>query len=424
MRHSVIRAAVYVFAAILSFFPAVTRAQERPAGPVAVFLDCQSSACDFDFLRQQIAAVSWVRDRTVADVHVLVTEQGTGAGGQQFQLAFLGLARFAGMGDTLTYSTDPTDVEDDRRKGIARVLHVGLARFVVRVSGYDAVTVRFEAPEAKSAIPLRDRWNYWVFEAGVNGDADGDRTDKFIGAEADFEASRITNSWKTSIQFNAEYNQSTFSLSEGGTFTNIQRNYDVEFEHVKSVGRNFAVGVTGGIGSSTFSNQRRVIKLAPAIEFDLFPYSEATRRSFVFQYAVGMTQYVYEDTTIFLKLREGVPVQQFRVSLGAKQPWGQIDVGALFRNQIMKASKRRASIGGEISFRVVRGLNLEFGGDVSNIHDQINLRLGDLSDEEVLVRQTERGTSYRYNARFGISYTFGSLLNNFVNPRFNVGDFF
>jgi hypothetical protein len=36
----------------------------------------------------------------------------------------------------------------------------------------------------------------------------------------------------------------------------------------------------------------------------------------------------------------------------------------------------------------------------------------------VLVRQSERGTSYRYFANFGISYTFGSIFNNVVNPRF------
>jgi hypothetical protein len=101
-----------------------------------------------------------------------------------------------------------------------------------------------------------------------------------------------------------------------------------------------------------------------------------------------------------------------------------VGISALFRNQLLDATKRRASIGGHIQVRVVRGLSVNFGGNVSSIHDQINLRLADVSDEEILVRQRERGTSYRYNANFGVSYTFGSIFNNVVNPRFNLGDFF
>jgi hypothetical protein len=137
-----------------------------------------------------------------------------------------------------------------------------------------------------------------------------------------------------------------------------------------------------------------------------------------------VTHYVYEDTTIYFKLREGVAVQQFRAQASARQPWGNVSVRALFRNQILDATKRRASLGGNINLRIVRGLSFNFGGNISSIHDQIALRLEDASDEEILVRQREQATSYRYNANFGISYTFGSIFNNVVNPRFNLGDFF
>jgi hypothetical protein len=408
-----------------AFPPAVAEGQERIAGPLNVYLDCQDGGCDFDFLRQEIALVSWVRDRTVADVHVLVTRQETGAGGSRFNVAFLGVGSFAGMGDTLRYATDPTAVDDEMREGIAQVLRVGLLRFVARVSGYDKITIKFAEPGEHAERPtVRDRWNFWVFEAGVSGSTDADRTDKFLSADGEFEARRVTDRWKTGFQINAEYEQSKFGLSEGGTFTNIQRNYDIEFEHVRSVRGNFAVGLTGGIGTSTFSNQRRVIKLAPAIEYNIFPYSEASRRMLAFQYAVGMTHYVYDDTTIYLKLREGVPAQQFLAEVSARQPWGNVSLAASFRNQVTDASKRRATVGGGISVRIVRGLSLNVGGSMSSIHDQINLRLADLSDEEVLLRQSERGTSYRYDVNFGVSYTFGSIFNNVVNPRFNLGDFF
>ena len=55
----------------------------RPAGAqditpqehVRVFLDC--GACDFDYLRREVDFVDYVHDRKDADVHILVTTQGT-----------------------------------------------------------------------------------------------------------------------------------------------------------------------------------------------------------------------------------------------------------------------------------------------------------------------------------------------------------
>ena len=412
-------------AAVALVRPSVASAQQPAPTPLGVYLDCQGGGCDFDYFRQEIGSVNWVRDRAVADVHVLLTTQQTGAGGTRYNVAFLGLGRFAGMGDTLVYSSSPTAVQDETRKGLAQLLRVGLVRFVARSSGYEAMKISFEKPKNEGEVkPQRDRWNLWVFEAGVSGFTDGDKTDKFLATDGEFEARRVTERWKTSLQLSASYNESKFQLSEGETFTNIQRNYDFEFEHVKSIGGHFAVGVTGGVGTSTFSNQKRVTKVAPAIEYDVFPYSEATRRSITFQYAVGTAHYIYEDSTIYFKIREGVAVQQFRAQLSAQQPWGNVGISALFRNQVMDASKRRASIGGHMRVRVVKGLSVNFGGNLSSIHDQINLRLADVSDEEILVRQRERGTSYRYSANFGVSYTFGSIFNNVVNPRFNMGDFF
>jgi hypothetical protein len=47
-----------------------------------------------------------------------------------------------------------------------------------------------------------------------------------------------------------------------------------------------------------------------------------------------------------------------------------------------------------------------------------------VTNEEILVRQLELATGYQYEFSVGISYSFGSIYNNVVNPRFrNVGGF-
>ena len=60
------------------------------------------------------------------------------------------------------------------------------------------------------------------------------------------------------------------------------------------------------------------------------------------------------------------------------------------------------------------------------LHDQIYLAKGDLTREQVLLRQSQLATTYRAFVYAGISYTFGSVLNNVVNPRISSGsgDFF
>ena len=97
------RYSILLLAALAS--PLAAQVVSQPAAvpsSIDVFLDC-GFRCDEDFIRTEIAYVNWVRDRAVADVHILVTTQNTGGGGTEFTFAFLGQRAFAGIGDTLHY---------------------------------------------------------------------------------------------------------------------------------------------------------------------------------------------------------------------------------------------------------------------------------------------------------------------------------
>src|SRR5262245_57290182 len=77
-------------AMIAALFPAwaVASAQEQQAAADAprVFLDCHF--CDTNFIRTEMNWVNWVRDAADAQIHVLVTRQSTGGGGQEWLLNF------------------------------------------------------------------------------------------------------------------------------------------------------------------------------------------------------------------------------------------------------------------------------------------------------------------------------------------------
>src|SRR6185369_14335409 len=70
---------------------------------LTVFLDCHAH-CDFDFIRNEVPYVDWVRERTAADIHLLITSQDAGAGGSEYTLALLGQRSMAGRGDTLRFT--------------------------------------------------------------------------------------------------------------------------------------------------------------------------------------------------------------------------------------------------------------------------------------------------------------------------------
>ncbi|MEA2104866.1 MAG: hypothetical protein U9P79_09545 [Candidatus Cloacimonadota bacterium] len=56
--------------------------------------------------------------------------------------------------------------------------------------------------------------------------------------------------------------------------------------------------------------------------------------------------------------------------------------------------------------------------DISRVHDQISLPAGDVTPEELLLKQRELETQYTYWGSIGLTYSFGSIYNNIVNPRF------
>ncbi len=68
---------------------------------IRVFSDCPNygPGCAFDFVRTEITWINWVRNREDADVHVLVTTQPTGGGGNEYTVSLIGLRRCTGRAE-------------------------------------------------------------------------------------------------------------------------------------------------------------------------------------------------------------------------------------------------------------------------------------------------------------------------------------
>jgi hypothetical protein len=81
-------------------------------------------------------------------------------------------------------------------------------------------------------------------------------------------------------------------------------------------------------------------------------------------------------------------------------------------------SRNRLSLNADITLRIVAGLSLSLSGNYSFIHDQLGLRKEGATEQERLLRLRELGTGYSYYAYIGLSYAFGSIYSNIVNPIF------
>jgi hypothetical protein len=403
---------------------------------IRVYLDCEYMGCDFDYFRTELTMVNWVRDRQVADVHILVTMQQTGAGGREYTITFIGLRQFSGLTDTLKYVSPPAASQDEMRKGMAAQFRLGLVRYFARTPSAARITVSFgDTTKAQGQTSTkRDPWKAWVFRISGRGFTFGEEQFKDFNGNADINADRVTEMWKTSVNFGKRYGETrqtyptcdtaTPPVCKDTTYINIRKGDNASLLQVRALGPRLSTGIRITTRSSTYDNFRRVTQVFPALEYNVFPYAQSTRKQLTFEYNIGYGQYSYNDTTIFDKISEGMPMQRLLVGVAARQPWGSIDVGSAATYYMNGRDEYNIGSYGQVTWKIFRGFEIDLFGEYAQIEDQFYLRKKDFSQQEILTRSFQLPTSYRFFGQLGIRYTFGSIYNNVVNPRMGGGFFF
>jgi hypothetical protein len=390
---------------------------------VRLFLDCVRTWCDLDYLRTEIGFVDWVRVREEADVHVLVTSQRTGSGGLEVTLRYIGQDRFEGLDLELTATTPQTATADEARRDMGRVLALGLARYVATTPAGVHLRIVDDAPPRRAetlAEPVvHDPWNYWVIRTRLAGQFDGESSVRSSAGSGVLQANRVTEAWKFNFSIDGRYGVSHFEFDDGTEpYTSVQKNWAVRGLGVKSLTDRWSAGLRSSAAGSTYLNQRLVARLAPAVEYNIFPYAESTRRRWIVQYAAGIRYAEYFEPTVYDKLSETLWDHSVITELDLKQPWGTVNSGIDFTQYFYDPSKYRVGFNNEFNVRLFRGLSANLDSNIQWIRNQIYLPAGEATPEEVLVRQRQLATSYGFNVSLGVSYTFGSIFNNVVNRRF------
>ncbi|MCF8222549.1 MAG: DUF481 domain-containing protein [Bacteroidales bacterium] len=371
-----------------------------------------------DYLKQQIPYINYVRDRKVADLVIISTSQRSGSGGREYSLFLEGQGEFSGMIDTLVFSSSPDDTYEQIRSKRVKVLRMGLIRYVQKTPLADYINIAFTEPISSEVST--DKWNNWVFRASLSGFLNGQSSYKYLHAYGGLSASRVTEDWKIDIDTDYSYGLDQFEIDEE-IIESITKSRSADVLIVRSINDHWSYGGRAGVSSSTYSNYDLKFSVMPGIEFDVFPYSESTRRQLRILYSAGYVYNNYTDTTMYNKTEEALLSHSLSAAFEIVQKWGEIDLSVSWSNYLRNFSENSLSVYGSISWRVAKGLRINLGGNYSFIHNQISLVKGGASSEEILLRRKELKTNYRYFANFGFSYTFGSIYNNVVNPRFGGG---
>jgi len=413
---TVLRVLMVATVSIVTSAGSVLLAQEETGvDAIKVFLDCDF--CDFDHFRREVTFVNYMRDRRDAQVHVLVTRQATG-GGREYTFHFIGLREFAGQEDTLRYQASSTDTEAETRDGLVHTFEMGLIPFVAGTPIGSRITISYEQPEVQQvATAEEDPWNFWVFRLRTGGSANGESQQTRWSVNGSVSADRLTEDWKIDSDLSGRFSRSVFDLGDGEEFVSTSKNFNGELLVVRSISDHWSIG--GGINgfSSTFTNRDLALSIRPAVEYSLFPYEESTRKQLIFLYQVGPFYFNYEEVTLFDKLEETRFRQSLEVAYEVTQPFGQVGVSIQGSHFLHDFALHRIDVRSDLSIRLVRGLNFNLFGSISRIKDQIHLPRADIPDEEILVQRRQLGTSFRYFAFWSLSYTFGSIFSNVVNPR-------
>jgi hypothetical protein len=381
---------------------------------INVYLD---SFWRFDnVIKSEIKFVNYCRDRMQANLYIKLSHQRTGTGGTEYTMTFIGKKEYEGLNDTLKYTSSVIDSRKTTEEGIIRNLKLGLLPYLKKTPLFKFITISYTGKE-EEIQEIDDKWNHWVFRISTGGKIEKEETKDIYNLDLLLSASRVTEELKINSFFNGNYNLKNY-ITDDEEYTSIRKSGFFRTELVKSLGEHFSAGIVGLVNSESYNNIRLSYSLAPAFEYNLYPYSEYTSRQFTFLYRIGFENTSYTEETIFEKTKEFLYYQAIDIHYDIEREWGHMDFYIEGRNYLHDFKKNRITGGLRFSVNLFEGFSLSGAARISAIHDQLSLSSEGATKEEILLEQKSLATQYRISSRIGISYTFGSIYENILNPRF------
>jgi hypothetical protein len=369
-----------------------------------------------DYMKREIRFINYVRDPRMADVYILITRLSTGSGGTEYTITYQGQNNYKGINDTLIFIRNRTDTYEIYRRGMIKVIKQGLMRYVATTPAISDISVSYK-PSIRKIVPEIDKWKKWVFSIGFDADLDVEKSEKGYDFNINLSASKITEKWKFTSYFRYDYDENKYEYEER-TIKDIRRRLSARSMLAKKIGDHWGIGVAGNVNSDVRYNNKLSVELSPTIEYNLYPYSEYSRRQFPIRIGISLSHNDYYEETIYDKTSEYLSKMFMSAANIMQGKWGSvinIVSGSFYLQDFKKNNFEWVNI---FNFRLFEGFSINAFTVVNLIHNQLYLEKGGLTIEEVLLHRKQFETRYSYYISFGFSYSFGSKFQNIVNPRF------
>ena len=320
---------------LLTLLAFIVRGQSEIEKP-SVFLDCQTN-CYTTYLRQEHGYLSYKRERQGADVYVLITDQSASAGAREVQLIFDYSSTPHRDSDTIKYFSPANISESKERQLFVENFKKGMLPVLLNSDLAGHITYDVEDLSdihEDTQIEETDPWKYWSFNVGLNMQVNGESRFTNQSYQGRVSASQVKESHKIFFFTRISRQQSSFTLSDGEEVKSENNRNNFFIQYVKSINERWSIGGRAFAGSSSFGNTDFESFFRPAIEYNIFPYSESSTRRFSFLYSVGLEYNDYMERTVFDKLDETRIRQGLDIEYMLTQPWGNITFDMRFNQFI------------------------------------------------------------------------------------------
>ena len=386
-----------------------------------IYLDC--TVCDINYFKENFSIVNYVREPDLSDVQIQVTTLTTGSGGTEYNLLFLGRKKFKNMNDTVIFSLSPDQTYEETREMLLKKFQLGLVPYIMKTSYANHL---YLTVDNIAGVPVRkkDPWKKWMFDVYGSASIFNEKYTKNLFINTNLYISKVTPEIKFESNSNMTYNEShidNYPLSDSTTYSNntFQRGLYTSNLFVKSMGEHFGIGGLANFKNSKLQNINFQMKIGPAIEYNLFKYSEAAQKQLRFLYFLGYEQSDYNEMTIYNKMNDRLYSHNLRILFTYITPWGYFNASLCGSNYLNNFSHFSLGTNALTNIRIVKGLGFNVSCGLNMYRDQLSLKKGLASMEDLLFKQRQIASEYSFNISIGLSFRFGSIFNNVVNPRFS-----
>lgn len=397
---------------ILSILPIIVKSQDLIP---KLFIKCDR--CDDTYIRKEINYVDHVRDQALANIQLFIYRNRNANNGNRYTLDFIGNEFFSDKNISLQVDTNPKMTRDEIRSSLKNKIELGLVYYLIETDISNRIRITYDSAILSDEIESSsDKWNNWVFQSAGDANFENETSRKKSNINLQFDADKVTD--KIKLQFDLDFERSNDRYeNDDNIFTSRRNRKSFSMKSVWSLNEKWSAGFSGGASSDTYQNIDFRYHILPAIEYSFFPYNEFVRREMVINYRIGYGYRNYIEKTIYDKLKEDVYVHFIGFETRFRQPWGEINTNLSGKSFLQDPEKYSLRFDSWFSIRVFEGLSVRLGGELELIRDQLSLPMRNVSIEDLLLQQKEIATDFFTEFRIGLSYTFGSAYNNYLNSR-------